>query len=337
MQLSLVIPVLNESASLTQLRAEIAAMAQAESLEVEIILVDDGSTDGTWNVITALSAEDNRVRGIRLRRNFGKAAALTAGVRAARAPRVATLDGDLQDDPAELPKLLAMLEQGFDVVSGWKRIRKDPFTKVIPSRIFNAMIRWVTGVPLHDHNCGLKLYRAEVFREVRIYGELHRFIPVLAAARGFRVGEVEVRHRPRGHGRTKYGAERFLRGFLDLMTVKFLTGYGQRPQHLLGLIGLLAFGGGLLGMVYLSIIWCIRLFDPQFSEPLHNRPLLLYSVAALLLGFQMVSMGLLAALLTAQLGKDADQFSIAETVGPPGAAANLASGSLRDEYPAARA
>lgn len=337
MQLSLVIPVLNESASLPQLRAEIAAMAQAESLEVEIILVDDGSTDGTWNVITALSAEDNRVRGIRLRRNFGKAAALTAGVRAARAPRVATLDGDLQDDPAELPKLLAMLEQGFDVVSGWKRIRKDPFTKVIPSRVFNAMIRWVTGVPLHDHNCGLKLYRAEVFREVRIYGELHRFIPVLAAARGFRVGEVEVRHRPRGHGRTKYGAERFLRGFLDLMTVKFLTGYGQRPQHLLGLIGLLAFGGGLLGMVYLSIIWCIRLFDPQFSEPLHNRPLLLYSVAALLLGFQMVSMGLLAAMLTAQLGKDADQFSIAETVGPPGAAANLASGSLRDEYPAARA
>src|SRR6202011_2649510 len=177
---------------------------------------------------------------------------LTAGFRAARGSIVFTLDGDLQDDPAEIPRFLAKLEEGetFDVVSGWKRTRHDPWHKVGPSRIFNALVSWITGVTLHDHNCGMKCYRAEVVREVRLYGELHRFIPVLAAARGFHVGEIEIKHRPRKFGHSKYGMRRFVKGFLDLLTVKFLTGFGQRPQHLLGTIGLIAFAIGVLGMGY---------------------------------------------------------------------------------------
>jgi hypothetical protein len=239
----------------------------------------------------------------------------------------------LQDDPAEIPRFLAAMEKGtsstpiepheieegrtgvFDVVSGWKRVRHDPWHKVGPSRIFNFMVSWLTGVSLHDHNCGMKCYRAEVFREVKLYGELHRFIPVLAAARGFRVGEIEINHRPRRFGRSKYGVRRFAKGFLDLLTVKFLTGFGQRPQHLLGSIGLLSFALGVLGMVYLALTWVWRLFDPTMFEPLHDRPLLLYSVAAMLLGAQMMSIGFLAELITAYQSRDEDSYSIAEQTG----------------------
>jgi dolichol-phosphate mannosyltransferase len=288
-------------------------MAEKQGLSVEMIYVDDGSRDATWAVLLGLAQSDPRVKAIRLRRSFGKAAALTAGIKTASAPLIATLDGDLQDDPAELPKLKAALAGGLDVVSGWKAVRQDPWHKVFPSRVFNWLVSALTGVRLHDHNCGLKLYRAEVFREVRLYGELHRFIPVLAAARGFKVGEVVVAHRPRMHGRSKFGVERFLRGFLDLMAVKFITGYGQRPQHLLGFIGLIAFAFGLLGLAWLAVVWLIRLHDPAFSEPLHNRPLLVYSAAGLLLGFQMMSIGLLAALINAYHGQDAQTYSVAET------------------------
>ncbi len=321
--ISVVIPVYNEQESLRLLHGEIRATARGRDLDLEIIWVDDGSTDGSWKHIRELVARDEHVRGIRLRRNFGKAAALSAGFRAARGHIILTMDADLQDDPAEIPQFLEKLETGFDVVSGWKKRRYDPWHKVVPSRIFNCLVSWLTGVHLHDHNCGMKGYRAEVFREVRLYGELHRFIPVLAAARGFRVGEIVINHRPRKFGRSKYGMRRFVKGFLDLLTVKFLTGFGGRPQHLLGTIGLLAFLLGLLGMAYLAAVWMLRLWYPRDYDPIHTRPLLTYSAAALILGAQMVSIGFLAELITAYQSRDEDAYSIAEHLGGPEATANL--------------
>ncbi len=191
-------------------------------------------------------------------------------------------------------------------------MRHDPWHKVGPSRVFNAMVSWLTGVKLHDHNCGMKCYRAEIFREVRLYGELHRFIPVLAAARGYRVGEIEINHRPRKFGHSKYGVRRFVKGFLDLLTVKFLTGFGQRPQHLLGSLGLISFLLGSLGLVYLAVTWVINYFQPGTFRPLHERPLLIYALAALLLGAQMMSIGFLAELITSYQGREQDSYSIAE-------------------------
>jgi dolichol-phosphate mannosyltransferase len=320
--ISVVIPVFNERESLLPLHAEIVSVMHQNRLDLEVLFIDDGSTDGSWEVIADLARRYDSVRGIRLRRNFGKAAALSAGFRSARGAIILTLDADLQDDPAEIPRFLTALQQGgpgdstLDVVSGWKRIRHDPWHKVLPSRVFNRMVGWLTGVKLHDHNCGMKCYRAEVFREVRLYGELHRFIPVLAEARGFKIGEIEINHRPRRFGKSKYGVRRFVKGFLDLLTVKFLTGFGQRPQHLLGTLGLLSFLVGNLGMFYLALTWVIRLWYPDLFEPLHNRALLHYSLAALLLGAQMMSIGFLAELITAYQGKDEDSYSIVEQTPP---------------------
>jgi glycosyltransferase involved in cell wall biosynthesis len=316
--ISVVIPVYNEQESLAPLHAEIAAVAQRANLDLEVLFVDDGSTDGSWAVIDELARHHGWVRGFRFRRNFGKAAALSAGFRAAHGDIVLTMDADLQDDPAELPHFLAALADGFDVVSGWKRKRLDPWHKVWPSRVFNWMVSRLTGVRLHDHNCGMKCYRAEVFREIRLYGELHRFIPVLAAARGFKVGEIVINHRPRKFGHSKYGVRRFVKGFLDLLTVKFLTGFGQRPQHLLGGIGLVSFLLGLLGLAYLGVTWLVRLWDPAAFSPVHERPLLTYAVAALLLGAQMMSIGFLAELITAYQGREEDTYSIAEQTHAPG-------------------
>jgi dolichol-phosphate mannosyltransferase len=202
------------------------------------------------------------------------------------------------------------------VVSGWKKVRRDPWHKVIPSRVFNWLVGRLTGVKLHDHNCGFKCYRREVFREVRIYGELHRFIPVLAAARGFRVGEIVVEHRPRKFGRSKYGLSRIIKGFLDLLTVYFLTGFTHRPQHLLGTLGIASFALGSAGLIYLAVYWVVDKIFPQWKlEDLHNWPAVLYSVAALLLGAQFMSMGFLAELFTAYYGRDAATYSVKERVG----------------------
>jgi glycosyltransferase involved in cell wall biosynthesis len=314
--ISLIIPVYNEEKSLVPLHAEIREVARRADLDIEVLFVDDGSTDGSWEVLNELGRRDCRVRGLRFRRNFGKAAALSAGFEAARGDVFITLDADLQDDPAEIPYFLNALDGGLDVVSGWKRRRLDPWHKVWPSRVFNRMVSWLTGVRLHDHNCGMKAYRAEVCREVRLYGERHRFIPVLAAARGFQVGEIEVHHRPRRFGHSKYGFRRFVKGFLDLLTVKFLTGFSQRPLHVMGSIGLASFVAGCLGMAWLAVTWCYRLWDAGAFPPLSERPLLLYSVAALLLGALMISNGLLAEMMTAQRERDPDHFSIAERTEP---------------------
>ena len=322
--ISIIIPVYNEDESIVILHGEILNVAQLHHLDVEILFVDDGSKDNSWDKICELSASHANTRGIKFRRNFGKAAALSAGFQAANGDIFITMDADLQDDPMEIPNFLKQLEQGgpakngqpftpLDVISGWKKVRLDPWHKTFPSKIFNKMVSNLTDVHLNDHNCGMKCYRAPIFKEVRLYGELHRFIPVLAAARGFKVGELAIQHRARKFGYSKYGVRRFIKGFLDLLTVKFLTGFGQRPQHLLGGAGLLSFLAGSLGLGYLAITWIIRLWEPDLFPPLHDRPLLIYAAAFLLLGAQMMSIGFLAELITAFQGKDADTYSISDT------------------------
>lgn len=298
--LSIVIPVFNEQDSLEELLTRIEQIASQNRFELDVLLVDDGSSDNSWSKIEELSQRFRWARGLRFRRNFGKAAALAAGFERAQGQRVITMDADLQDDPREIPNLLAQLEAGFDVVSGWKKVRHDPWHKVLPSRVFNSMISWLTGVQLHDHNCGLKAYRREVLNEVLLYGEMHRFIPVLAAARGFRVSEIVIEHHARKHGISKYGFERFIKGFLDLMTVYFLTGYGNRPQHLLGTTGMASFLAGGLGLFILSCMWVISRLTDLADVHLHEKAVFYFCIVALLLGVQLVSMGFLAELITAQ-------------------------------------
>ena len=313
MKLSIVIPVFNEVESLAELHSQIDQVSQQKSWDLEIIFVDDGSRDQSWKEIRQLATKDPRVHGLRFRRNFGKAAALTAGIRAAHGELIFMMDADLQDDPAEIPQFLDKLNEGYDVVNGWKVRRLDPWHKVYPSLVFNWLVARMTGLELHDHNCGLKLFKAEVGKEIRLYGELHRFIPVLAYARGFRVAEVGIKHRARQFGESKYGIRRFLRGFLDLITVTFLTGYGQRPQHLLGAAGLASFGLGLFGLSYLALAWILMHIIPLFTpEPIGARPLLAYSIALTLLGAQGMSLGLLAELIVHYTSRDSDTYSVSE-------------------------
>jgi glycosyltransferase involved in cell wall biosynthesis len=307
-RISVVIPVHNEKDSLAALHAELAAvLADGAHGRAEFLFVDDGSRDGSWQVLGELARDDPRVGAIRFRRNFGKAAALMAGFQAARGDFVFTMDGDLQDDPAEIPRFLAEIEKGYDVISGWKKVRHDPWHKVYPSRIFNGMVSALTGCHLHDHNCGFKLYRRAVLEEIGIYGELHRFIPVLAQARGFRVGEVVVRHRPRQHGTSKYGVMRMLKGFLDLLTVRFLTHFSQRPLHVLGGIGMTLLTIGGLVMLYLAIAW----LNPA-NRPIGERPLLFYAGVFAMIGIQLLSLGILAELVTAYNIRPEDTYSVVE-------------------------
>lgn len=321
--LSIIIPVLNEAPSLEQLTDEIRQSCTSAGIRFEIWFVDDGSRDQSWETITRLSRRHPEVHGLRFRRNFGKAAALSAGMQAAKGDILMCLDADLQDDPVEIPRFLEELERGFDVVNGWKQRRLDPWHKVYPSKVFNWMVSRLTGLKLHDHNCGFKCFRKQVASELRLYGELHRFIPVLAHARGFRVSEIPVHHRRREHGTSKYGFNRFLKGFLDLLTVKFLTGYGQRPQHLLGTLGVICVGLGGLGLLYLAGLWFVtNLLAPfvgfllgktlQGFGPIGNRPLLAYSVAGLLLGAQLLSLGLLAESIVARTSREEDGYAIAD-------------------------
>lgn len=311
MLLSIVVPVFNEEQSLPELLTQINAVAAQEQYRISVLMVDDGSTDQSWAVIERLAQEFPHVRGLKLRRNFGKAAALAAAFERVEGDHVITMDADLQDDPREIPRLLNKLSEGYDVVSGWKQVRHDPWHKVLPSRLFNGMISWLTGVRLHDHNCGLKAYRHQVLREVHLYGEMHRFVPVLAASKGFRVAEIAIQHHPRKHGHSKYGMERFVKGFLDLLTVYFLTGYGNRPQHLLGTIGLASFGAGFLGLFVLSGMWVISRLTTMQDVHLHSKAIFYYCIVALLLGVQLITMGFLAELITAMNRPSRQPYSIA--------------------------
>jgi len=307
--LSIVVPLCNEAESLAPLKAEIlAAVGRLPEWKLQLIFVDDGSTDDSWNKIRELAGGDPRVYGIRFRRNFGKAAALEAGFRAATGEIVFTMDGDLQDDPNEIPKFLDAIRAGNDLVSGYKQKRNDPWHKVYPSRLFNGVVSFITGVKLHDHNCGFKAYRAGVILDLRLYGELHRFVPVLAAAKGYRVGEIVVKHRPRKFGKSKFGARRFLKGFLDLLQVKFVTDFGYRPMHFFGTAALLA-GFAAVGGLFLFFLATI-LYWSNVMSALYPTLIFAISLAAMLLGSQALLSGYLAELITNQ--RRDDPFSIAE-------------------------
>ena len=309
--ISVVIPLHNEEESLATLHSQLVNVFESSNSALgpfELIFVDDGSRDRSWAIVQDLVKKDARLKAIRFRRNFGKAAALTAGFQIAKGDLVFTLDADLQDDPAEIPRFLEKLGHDLDIVSGWKRKRHDPWHKVYPSRVFNQIVSRLTGCTLHDHNCGFKVYRKEVLEEVELYGELHRFVPVLAHARGFRVGEIEVNHRARQFGQSKYGAARFVKGLLDLVTVRFLTRFGQRPLHIFGAIGLVLFGVGGLGLIYLAILWIFG------QRPLINSPWLVYSATLLGIGSQFVTLGIIGELITSYNIRPQDTYSIAETL-----------------------
>ncbi|MCC5913759.1 MAG: glycosyltransferase family 2 protein [Balneolaceae bacterium] len=289
-EISVVVPLLNEEKSIREL--SIALGKALSDYSFEMIFVDDGSTDSSWEIIEELSESNYNIKGIRLRRNYGKSDALQAGFEEVRGQYVVTMDADLQDDPAEIPAMVVMLKEGSELVSGWKKVRHDPISKTVPSRFFNAVTRWTTGIHLHDFNCGLKAYRREVIENIYLYGELHRYVPLLAKWKGFsQITEKEVKHHPRKYGRTKFGISRFLHGFLDLVTLLFVNRYMQRPMHFFGTIGvLLLIVGGLISgwLAYLKIF---------FGEPLGNRPLLFLGILLIVVGVQSFSIGFLGEML----------------------------------------
>jgi len=290
--LSIIVPVKDEQDTLATLTGEIeVALSARPELSYEIVFVDDGSTDKSWAVVDELSATHPAVRGVQLRRNLGKAAALEAGVHRSVGDIVITMDGDLQDDPAEIPKFLDELAAGHDLVSGWKRDRKDPLSKRLPSKAYNFVTGAVTGVRLHDHNCGFKAARRAVYEQVPLYGELHRYVPVMAHSLGYRVTEIPVNHRARTFGRSKYGFERYFRGFIDLLTVLLLTKYGRRPAHLFGGTGVVL---GLFGSVILAYLAGVWVFTDQ---PIGTRPLLALGVLLEMFALQLVSLGILSELV----------------------------------------
>jgi glycosyltransferase involved in cell wall biosynthesis len=290
--LSVVVPVYNEERSVELLFDEIRAALEPRGSEWEVVFVDDGSSDGSFAALTRLHArEPGTIRVVRLRRNFGKSAALAAGFRQARGDLIATIDADGQDDPAEIPRLLAKLDEGFDLVSGWKTRRRDRWTRRVLSHVFNAVTGRISGVRLHDMNCGLKAYRAEVVKGLALYGELHRFVPVLAHYRGYRIAEIPVHHRAREHGRSRYGLERYLRGFFDLITVTFMGRYRYRPLHLFGGLGLALGLVGFAVCLYLTVLWFA-------GNAIGHRPLLTLGVLLVVVGMQFLSLGLIGELVT---------------------------------------
>lgn len=297
--ISVVIPLYNEAASLPELHAALEAVLLPYADRCEVIYVDDGSTDGSFEVLQGLREGDKRVKAIRFRSNQGKSVALAAGFREVQGEIIVTLDADLQDDPKEIPRFLKKLEAGCDLVSGWKATRRDPWSRRLLSAIFNRVTSWLTGVRLHDFNCGFKVYRRAVIQEMKLYGELHRFIPVLAGWRGFRIGEIDVAHRPRKYGQSKYGAERIPRGFFDLLTVLMLTRYTTRPLHLFGLLGVIVGLSGFGIVAYLSIGWL-------FGQWIAGRPLFILGALMVIAGIQLVSFGLLAEMIVYGSNRESD-------------------------------
>jgi glycosyltransferase involved in cell wall biosynthesis len=297
--LTVLVPIYNEAENLEPLVSKLTADLAPLGKRYEILVVDDGSSDRTLETLRALRQRVPQLRAVSFRRNYGKSAALSVGFAEARGRDVVTMDGDLQDDSAEIGPLLRRLDEGYDLVSGWKQKRRDPIMKTIPSKLFNAVTSSMTGVRLHDMNCGLKAYRADVTRSLKLRGELHRFIPVLAHWNGFRVGELRTVHHPRLHGKTKFGPSRFLNGFLDLLSVMFLTTSSRRPLHLFGRIGIFFAMVGAAITIGTSWRWFI-------GEGLRLRPALLFGTVLVILGFQFLSLGFLGELIASTRSHEPD-------------------------------
>lgn len=311
--ITVVIPLFNEEATILPLVGQIAAVLAQECSSYSVLLVDDGSSDASWERIREATGRwPGHVKALKLRRNFGKSDALAIGFLHCDTDIVITMDSDMQDDPAEIPKFLRKLEEGFDLVSGWKQRRRDPLSKRLPSRLFNSITSLITKVPLHDFNCGFKAYRAQVVKSLRIQGEMHRFIPVIAAHLGFRVGEVTVNHLPRQHGASKFGSERYVRGLLDLFTVLATTRYLKRPGHLFGGLGVIFGLVGLAALVYLTFIWALDL------GAIGQRPLLFFGIMCILLAAQLISLGIVAELSLSRSRMQPDELQVREALGFPG-------------------
>lgn len=308
MNISVVIPLFNEEESLPELVSWIDRVMKANAFSYEVILVDDGSTDASWKVIKKLASENARVKGIKFRRNYGKSAALNEGFALAAGDVVITMDADLQDSPEEIPGLYQMIAgEGYDLVSGWKKQRHDPITKTIPSRFFNRVTRCMSGIKLHDFNCGLKAYKREVVKSIEIYGEMHRYIPVIAKWAGFKkIGEKIVSHQARQYGVTKFGLERFVNGFLDLLSITFVSRFGRRPMHLFGLLGTLIFIAGFIIAGYLAYG---RFFQDIYR--MTDRPLFYFGLLAMVVGTQLFLAGFLGEMIT-RSASDRNKYQIEE-------------------------
>jgi glycosyltransferase involved in cell wall biosynthesis len=290
MNLSIVIPLFNESDSLQELYRQIMDICISLKVSYEIIFIDDGSTDNSLTILKEMHSENKNVKVISFKRNYGKSAALSEGFQLADGDIVVTMDADLQDDPQEIPNLLQKINSGDDLVSGWKKKRHDPIQKTIPSKIFNFTTSLITGIQIHDFNCGIKAYKKEVIKDIPVYGELHRYLPVLAHWQGFRVGEIVVEHHPRKYGKTKFGMGRFFKGFFDLLTVLFITRYRQRPLHLFGFLGLFSLFLGVIISLYLSFLW----FQ---GHGIGDRPLLFLGILLIIVGLQSFSIGLIGEMI----------------------------------------
>lgn len=302
--ISVVVPVFDEEGSLRELHRRLSEVMSGLGRSYEIIYIDDGSRDQSLSILKAIHDDDPRVGVVSFRRRYGKSAALAVGFGEARGGIVVTIDADLQDDPREIPRLIRELDLGYDLVSGWKKHRKDPLSKTIPSRIFNWVTAKVTGLRLHDINCGLKAYRRAVIDEIHLYGELHRFLPVFAHKESFKVGEIVVSHHPREFGKTKYGVRRFLHGFLDLLTVIMITGYTRSPLHFFGTVGILFSAAGV------AINSVLVYFKFRYGNIQGRTPLLMLGVLLVILGFQIISTGLVAELITRMGHKGRKEYSL---------------------------
>ena len=305
-KISIIVPLFNEEESIQPLCNEIKKAIQKIDSEFEILLVDDGSSDGSLKFIKEINKIDHRFKYISFRKNYGKSAALQIGFKNVKGDAVITMDADLQDDPNEIPNLLKKLDEGFDLCSGWKKKRQDPFIKKISSRFFNFVTRIISGIKIHDFNCGLKAYRKEVVETLKVYGELHRYIPVLAKWEGFKITEIPVQHHPRRYGKTKYGISRFFKGFIDLITVTFATRYIKRPLHFFGFFGALAFFAGLIVLGYLTMLWIQ-------GQPLSNRPMLFLGMLLIIVGVQLFAVGLLGEMIVHNV-RDEKEYIIKERI-----------------------
>lgn len=316
MHISLVIPLFNEEESLRELFAWIKNTLEKTALTYEVIFVDDGSRDGSWSVIQSLAEKNAEVKGIRFRRNHGKSAALNEGFKAAQGDVVITMDADMQDSPEEIQELHEMIvNQGYDLVSGWKKKRHDPVSKTIPSKFFNGVTATVTGIKLHDFNCGLKAYKKEVVKAVEIYGEMHRFIPVMVKKAGFeKIGEKVVQHQERKFGTTKFGLERFINGFLDLLSILFVTRFGKRPMHLFGTIGTLSFLAGFAITVWVLAEKQYRIYHHLHVRDVVDQPLFYLALLAVVIGAQLFLTGFLAELV-ARSASDRNHYEVGEKIG----------------------